>query len=57
MPALENIRWERFCQNIVAGVAKNGQKTAKAALILPQDIMQKMLANLEDQPKSAPANC
>jgi hypothetical protein len=26
MPALENIKWERFCQAIVKGVAKNGQK-------------------------------
>jgi hypothetical protein len=26
MPALENIKWERFCQAIVNGVAKNGQK-------------------------------
>jgi hypothetical protein len=29
MPPLENIRWERFCQNIVAGVAKNGQKNSQ----------------------------
>ena len=26
MPPLENIRWERFCQNIVHGVAKRGKK-------------------------------
>jgi hypothetical protein len=26
MPPLENIKWERFCQNIVRGVNKNGQK-------------------------------
>jgi terminase small subunit-like protein len=26
MPALENIKWERFCQAIVKGVAKNDQK-------------------------------
>jgi hypothetical protein len=29
MPPLDNIRWERFCQNIVAGVAKNGQKNSQ----------------------------
>ena len=26
MPPLYNIKWERFCQNIVRGVNKNGQK-------------------------------
>jgi hypothetical protein len=26
MPPLDNIKWERFCQNIVHGVAKHGQK-------------------------------
>src|SRR5262249_28108046 len=26
MPALKNVKWERFCQNIVHGVAKHGQK-------------------------------
>jgi hypothetical protein len=26
MPPLDNIKWERFCQNIVRGVNKNGQK-------------------------------
>ena len=26
MPPLDNIKWERFCQNIVHGVAKQGQK-------------------------------
>jgi hypothetical protein len=26
MPALENVRWERFCQAIVHNVAKHGQK-------------------------------
>jgi hypothetical protein len=31
MPALENIKWERFCQAIVKGVAKNGQKFSHVA--------------------------
>jgi hypothetical protein len=26
MPALKNVKWERFCQAIVNGVAKQGQK-------------------------------
>jgi hypothetical protein len=29
MPPLDNIKWERFCQNIVRGVNKNGQKFAQ----------------------------
>ena len=29
MLALKNIKWERFCQNIVAGVSKNGQKNSQ----------------------------
>ena len=29
MPPLDNIKWERFCQNIVRGVNKNGQKVTQ----------------------------
>jgi hypothetical protein len=29
MPPLDNIKWERFCQNIVNGVAKHGQKNTQ----------------------------
>jgi hypothetical protein len=29
MPPLDNIKWERFCQNIVRGVSKNGQKVTQ----------------------------
>jgi hypothetical protein len=29
MPPLDNIKWERFCQNIVNGVAKRGQKNTQ----------------------------
>jgi hypothetical protein len=29
MPPLYNIKWERFCQNIVRGVNKNGQKVTQ----------------------------
>jgi hypothetical protein len=29
MPPLDNIKWERFCQNIVHGVAKRGQKNTQ----------------------------
>jgi len=29
MPPLNNIKWERFCQNIVRGVNKNGQKVTQ----------------------------
>jgi hypothetical protein len=31
MPPLDNIKWERFCQNIVRGVNKNGQKFTQGA--------------------------
>jgi hypothetical protein len=31
MPPLDNIKWERFCQNIVRGVNKNGQKVTQGA--------------------------
>jgi hypothetical protein len=29
MPPVDNIKWERFCQNIVRGVNKNGQKVTQ----------------------------
>jgi hypothetical protein len=29
MPPLDNIKWERFCQAIVNGVAKHGQKNTQ----------------------------
>jgi hypothetical protein len=29
MPALENVRWERFCQNIVSGVRKRGDRNTQ----------------------------
>jgi hypothetical protein len=29
MPPLDNIKWERFCQNIVRGVNENGQKVTQ----------------------------
>jgi hypothetical protein len=34
MPPLDNIKWERFCQNIVCGVYKNGQKLTQGRAYL-----------------------
>lgn len=34
MPPLDNIKWERFCQNIVRGVYKNGQKLTQGRAYL-----------------------
>ena|SRR2546430_1878263 len=34
MPALEDVRWERFCQNIVSGVRKRGDRNTQGQLYI-----------------------
>src|SRR5215471_3459809 len=57
MPALKNVKWERFCQAIVNGVAKQGQKFSQGKAYISAGYNAKGSVNPEDQPKSAPPNC
>src|SRR5215831_17761968 len=56
MPALKNVKWERFCQAIVNGVAKQGQKFSQGKAYISAGYNAKGVGEQEDQPKSAPPN-